>query len=308
MLKNARSQVIMEFGSNSLKIMQTVSPKAPALADYRVPLRLAAQILPSGDLAEQAIKSMISQIQKLHREYGASSDIRIFGTQALRQAQNREAIVARIKQETTYELNILSVQEEAEAAFKGMKSGLTLKGKVLCFDVGGASTELIIGNGKGILKSLSFPLGAVNLSPLIKHEPISLCEYYLLQDEIQRQLKFKSPKITSLIGTGGSIVTCAMVALGLPLADENQVNSFRLRASELLRQVQTYRALKSQDIAKIPGMDPTRADIILPACMIMQRIMDICGQDEIITSSRGVRHGLIGRGFGRKPIGAEPLT
>ncbi|MCB5271611.1 MAG: hypothetical protein LHW56_07180 [Candidatus Cloacimonetes bacterium] len=292
MLKKARLQVIMEFGSNSLKIMQSASPRAQALVDYRVPLRLAAQILPSGDLSEQAIQSIISQIQKLHREYGESSDLRLFGTQALRSARNREAIIERIKRETSYQLHILSVQEEAEAAFKGVKSGLKLRGKVLCFDLGGASTELIIGSGAGILKSLSFPLGAVNLSRLVKHEPIGLCEYHLLQDEIQRQLKFKSPKFTSLIGTGGAIVTCAMVALGLPQMDENKVNSFRLRASELMRQVQTYRALKSSDIAKIPGMDPSRADIILPACMLMQRLMEICGQEEIITSTKGVRHGL----------------
>ena len=109
MLKKARLQVIMEFGSNSLKIMQTASPRAQALVDYRVPLRLAAQILPSGDLSEHAIKSMISQIQKLHREYGESSDIRIFGTQALRQARNRDAIVERIKKESSYQLKILVI-------------------------------------------------------------------------------------------------------------------------------------------------------------------------------------------------------
>ncbi|MCB5286581.1 MAG: hypothetical protein LHW64_02105 [Candidatus Cloacimonetes bacterium] len=51
--------------------------------------------------------------------------------------------------------------------------------------------------------------------------------------------------------------------------------------------------------------DARRADIILPACMIIQRLMEICGQSQIITSSRGVRHGLIdrSRGFGRKPFG-----
>lgn len=295
MLKKARPQVIVEFGSNSLKVMQIVRPKAQALVDYRVPLRLAAQILPSGVLSEPGIQSMISQIHKLHREYSEGSDLRLYGTQALRSARNRQAIVERIKQETSYQLNILSVQEEAEAAFKGIKSGLKFKGKVLCFDIGGASTEIIIGSGKGILNSFSFPLGAVNLSRhWIRHEPISLCEFHLLQDEIHRQLRFKSPKITSLIGTGGSIVTSAMVALGLPQAEASKVNSFRLRSSELMRQVQTYRALKSQDIAKIPGMDPDRADIILPACMIMQRLLEICGQEEIITSSRGVRHGLAG--------------
>jgi exopolyphosphatase/guanosine-5'-triphosphate,3'-diphosphate pyrophosphatase len=288
--------------------MQMVSSEAQARVDYRFPLRLAAELEPSGDISESAIHSIIAQIREVHRLYGESSEIHIFGTQALRQARNREAIIDKIRDETAYILKILSAEEEAQAAFRGIQDGLKPQGKVLCFDIGGASTEIMIGSDKGLMKSFSFPLGAVSLSRLIKHEPISLCEYYLLQDEISRQLKFKSPKITSLIGTGGSIVTCAMVALGLPQIDESKVNSFRLRRSEVLRQVQTYRAMKSQEIAKIPGMDPARADIILPACMIMQRLMEICGQEEIITSSRGVRHGLIdrSRGFGRKPKSRTP--
>lgn len=295
---DARPQVIVEFGSNSVKIMQIVSSEAQPRTDYRFPLRLAAELEPTGNLSERAISSMIARIQEVHRQYSQSSDIRVFGTQALRQAQNREAILDRIKQETAYELKILSVVEEAEAAFRGIQSGMKLKGKILCFDIGGASTEIIIADDKGILKSQSFPIGAVRLSRrFYKHEPIRICEYNYMNAYISQQLKLKSFKRSiSLIGTGGSIITCTMVALRLPQIDEDKVNSFRLRRSELTRQIQTYRALKSQDIAKIPGMDPARADIILPACMIMKRLMEIFGAEEITVSSRGVRHGLVNMG------------
>lgn len=294
MYTDVRPRVIVEFGSNSCKIMQMVPSEAEPRVDYRVPLRLAAQTLPSGDISEEAIRSMIAQIQEVHRLYGKSSDICIFGTEALRKARNKQAIIDRIEKASSYRLKILCAEAEAEAAFRGIQSGLQLTGKVLCFDIGGASTEIIKGNAKGILKSASFPLGAVTLSRRYhRHEPIHLCEYQHLKDTISRQLKLKSPKYKpSLIGTGGSITTCAMVALGLPVAEENKVNAFRLRASELLRQIQTYRALKNSKIAKIPGMDPARADIILAACLIMQKLMEIYGQHEIITSSRGVRHGL----------------
>lgn len=292
---DARPQVILEFGSNSVKILQIVSLAKDALMDYRRPLRLAAEILPSGDLSEKAIQSLISQIQEVHQLYSASSDLRIFGTQALRSARNRHAIVEKVRQETAYELKILSVQEEAEAAFRGIQSGLKLPGRVICFDIGGASTEVISGNVTRILKTHSFPIGAVSLSRnSINHDPISVCEYHQMNSEISRQLKLKSPKTkVKLIGTGGSIVTCAMVALALAPEKQQKANGYRLRSSELMRQIQTYRAMTSQDIAKISGMDPSRADIILPACMIMQRLMEIYGQEEIITSGRGVRHGLV---------------
>ncbi|MCB5252939.1 MAG: hypothetical protein RBR69_03475 [Candidatus Cloacimonadaceae bacterium] len=295
MYSDKRPKVIVEFGSNSVKIMQIHSLKAQPQKDFRVPLRLAAELQPSGNLSEHAISSMIAQIQEVHRQYSQSSDIRIFGTQALRQAQNRQDIVKRIKQETSYPLHILSIQEEAEAAFRGIQSGMKLQGKVLCFDIGGASTEIVIASEKGSPKSQSFPIGAVNLSRnFYKHQPIRICEYNFMTAYISEQLRLKPFKRSiSLIGTGGSVVTCAKVALGLPQIQEDKVNCFRLRKSELMRQIQTYRAMKSQDIAKIPGMDPARADVILPACMIMYRLMDIFGQEEIIVSSRGVRHGLV---------------
>lgn len=296
MQEDLRPKLIVEFGSNSLKIMQILQTEEEPRLDYREPLRLAAHILPSGEIAEPAIQQMIFQLQKLHHLYGENSEIRVFGTQALRQASNRLQIVRRIKKETAFDLNILSPAQEAQAAFRGIQSGMQLLGRVLCFDIGGGSTEIMNGSDQGLLKSLSFPLGAVSLSrEFHKHDPIRICEYNYMNAEISRLLKLKAPRTkVALIGTGGSAVTCAMVALGLPQIEESKVNSFRLRDSELMRQIQTYRAMKIPDIAKIPGMDPARADIILAACLIMQRLMEIYGQEEIIVSSRGVRHGLVG--------------
>jgi exopolyphosphatase / guanosine-5'-triphosphate,3'-diphosphate pyrophosphatase len=293
MIHKVDSLVVMEFGSNSCKIMQIGKGETKPYQDYRLPLRLAAEKMTSGELSETAIEQILHTIREVQTSFAESSDMIVVGTEALRRASNRRDIMDRIRNSTGLELKILSSKEEGEAAFRGIHSGLDLEGRAVCFDIGGASTEIVIGSNGVIEKNLSFPLGAVTLTQRFRrHDPLSNCEFFGIEEEISRTLLLKPRQGISLVGTGGSILTCAMVALGLRDWEEDKVNGYPLARSELYRQIQTYRALDSETITKIPGMDPTRADIILPAAMIMLKLMDIYQQRYILASSRGVRHGL----------------
>jgi len=288
------SLVVMEFGSNSCKIMQQKKGATKPDRDYRLPLRLAAEQGASGELSETAIEQILHTIRGVQTAFAKSPHIVVVGTEALRRASNQRNIIKRIRDSTGLELKILSSIEEGEAAFRGIQSGLDLEGRAVCFDIGGASTEIVIGANGVIEKNLSFNLGAVTLTQSFRrHDPLSNCEFFGIEDEISRTLLLKPTQGITLVGTGGSILTCAMVAMGLRDWDEDKVNGYSLARSELYRQIQTYRALNSETISKIPGMDPTRADIILPAAMIMLKLMDIYQQRYILASSRGVRHGLV---------------
>jgi exopolyphosphatase/guanosine-5'-triphosphate,3'-diphosphate pyrophosphatase len=83
-----------------------------------------------------------------------------------------------------------------------------------------------------------------------------------------------------------------MVALSNKKVQTDDINGFRLFRSELIRQLESFRNKRVSAIAKVPGMDPARADIIIPAILIMIKILDKTGQPYLIATDRGVRHGI----------------
>ncbi len=290
---NSQYQVLIEFGSNSCKIMQWAKDESTSLQDYRIPLRLAAEIDTNGKLSSQAIKRILQTIKTVQGENPQDVRIIIFGTEALRRIKNQKELSQRIQETSGLKLRVLSSREEGEAAYRAIQSGLQLKGKLVCFDLGGASTEIITGRAEQIQKIYSFPWGAVNLTREFRsHDPISACEYFAIKSTIEKTIKPYPLKNATLAGTGGSIISYAMVALKLKEYAADKVNGYRLSHSEVFRQVQRYRALTWREIKQIRGMDPARADIILPAGMIMLQLMDLFQQQTIVVSSRGVRHGI----------------
>lgn len=285
-------EIVIEFGSNSCKIMQHEGQQIKA--DYRIPLRLIAALDEMGGLSEGAIQNMINIISDVQGRFPDSKHYHLIATEALRKAQNSAQVRDSILHSTGLKLRILSPIEEAEAAFRGVQSGLDITGKVLVFDIGGASTELIIGTKDTVQQSYSYPLGAAILSAKFRRtDPIQHCGYNCIEKEMKKYLKLKPISDITLIGTGGALSTMAAVHLQLANYDPEALNGHILSRAEVYRQLQLYRGFPVEDIAKIPGMDPTRADIILPATMVTLKIMELMDLRALKVSTHGVRHGIM---------------
>jgi len=294
-MKHAASTVlVIEFGSNTCKVMLWQKKKKVPLADYRLPLRLASEVSEKGKISEQGILGILAIIRDVQSRFKHADKTILIGTEALRQANNLREIQLRVKEESKLKLKVLSPDEEAEAAYRGIKSNLQLPGKTLYFDIGGASTEIISGFEDKITGIRSYSIGAVILShKFLCKTPITACSFFHCQEDIERVLKPFGQDAVNLVGTGGSMMTCAMVALGTTDPSDERICGYRLRRSEITRQIQTYRSRSFEEIAKIPGMDPARADIILPAAMIILHLMQMHDVMYVTTSTRGVRHGVV---------------
>nr|MDK2851154.1 exopolyphosphatase / guanosine-5-triphosphate,3-diphosphate pyrophosphatase [Candidatus Cloacimonadota bacterium] len=294
MPQNSETILLLEFGSNTCKVMLWDSHNAQVLVDYRLPLRLAAELSKRKELSENGVNSMISAIRDVQNRFKDARKIIAIGTQTLRKAKNAQQIVQKIKEKCGVTIKILSPQEEAQAAFKGVQASIKPKGNTIYFDIGGGSTEIIFAKDQRVYSARSYELGAVSLHQKFHcTTPISNCNYYHVQQEILRTIKPIKKNIENMVGSGGSVVTCAMVALGITQPNEDLINGHIIRRSAIIGQIQRYRALSAYEIAKIPGMDPSRADIILPAAMIIIGIMDLYQKPDFIASTKGVRHGMI---------------
>lgn len=298
MKHNSDLKVLIEFGSNTAKVLSANMSEGKEGCFYRLPLRLASQINGKEMMTAAGIKAILKTIDDVKKRFPETDDIILIATEALRRARNSDEIKKLISEQFGLKLRILTWEEEAEAAYRGVIGTKGVTGFINCFDIGGSSTEIIKGNNEKILYSKSFPLGAVNLSQrFIRKQPPTQCMYLGLQMELERELAWNNPFAKKLVGTGGAVYTCAMVALMNEGKNEaealKEIDGYEMRRSEILRQERTYRALTLDQIRLIPGMDPSRVDIMLAAVMIISRIMDSTKSSNLIVSNRGVRHGIM---------------
>lgn len=284
-------QSIIEFGSNSCKIL--VSEGQKISSDTRIPLRLLSYLDSENRLAEKGILEMLSLIKK-HQIEHPDAKILILGTQAIRQAANQAEVVARVKAESGATLRILSAEEEAEYAFKAASARRQITGSYLVFDLGGGSLELAFGKAGELTKSQSFPLGAVALDKLFRGgDPYTTCCYHYATRYIETTLKPHKYKVKEVIGSGGALNVMAAVAQKLSTFDSERIDGYRLTRGDLIWQIGQYRALKVAQVAELPGMDKARADIMLPAALVVMEIFKKTGVGQITVSSRGLRHAFL---------------
>ena len=290
----------LDFGSNSLKclIAKRGSEGLVVLEDIRYTTRLAAALDNKGMLSQDSINRTINAAKSLLYKFCkdiAPQDLHAVGTETLRRAKNSEALIEQLQHYTGLKLKILSAAEEASFTWQGALSSLSdpLE-EIVLFDSGGASTEIVQGiNGK-ITDWCSIPLGAVSLFSSWGHsDPCSDLECAALDAQIDTTLLIPFPLKGKLVGTGGGIIACAKVATAKNPHDLSELDGFELSIQQLESQINTYKALSYKQRLQIPGMEPERSDIILPAAMLYHAILKACKVDTVTVSTLGLRQGLI---------------
>ena len=237
---------------------------------------------------------------RLCREMGVDEIVTV-GTSALRDAQNGPAFIQRIARELGLELRVLSGEDEARYSYLAVDRGLRLKAEdVLVVDVGGGSTEFIWAKAGALHRSASLNLGSVRLTErFFRSDPP-------LADERAQMAAAIDPEIRGLlyqwgregpfdvmVGIAGTFTTLAAVMKGLKNYSHSEVHGSLLTLAEIERQVQLYESKTIAERKQIAGLEPKRADVILAGALLIERIMKLCGMDEVIVSDQGIRYGLL---------------
>ena len=261
-----------------------------------VSTRLGEGLTGPGKLRENAIRRTLAALDRIEKELAGIgvTDFRAVGTEALRLAENRENFLRKAAG-LGVEVEIISGEEEARLIRRGAFAGLPPAGKeTLLADPGGGSTELIpAGPGSPV----SLPLGAVRLkerfSPGRDADPSALVRMREYCRSVLEDLRPDFPPAGRLVGLGGTFTTLAAIRLRLADYEGEKVHGFLLAGEEIDEIYHRILNLTPARRHRLPGLEPSRADIILPGTVIVQAIVEWLGLDRVTVSDRGLLFGLL---------------
>jgi len=305
-------RAVIDVGTNSVKLLvadiqgRDVQP----VSEDSIQTRLGQGFYETHRLQAKPIAKTADAVrtfaQKAH-ELKAGA-IRVIATSAARDAINPDELISAIESAAKLKVEIISGEKEAEWAFQGVTTDHALAGEpLLLLDVGGGSTEFILGQGERKHFQESFPLGTVRLMEKVPHsdpprsEELTECRAWLsrfLETEVQPKL---APRMNwenevhsaktglRLVGTGGTASILARMELQIDNFDRARIEGARLRLEHVRRRVQHLWSVPLADREKIIGLPPKRADVILTGAAIFEAVMEQFGFSELRVSTRGLR-------------------
>ncbi len=317
-------RAVIDVGTNSIKLLVadvTGQRVDPVYEDCRQ-TRLGHGLYDTGQIQPQAITQTATTVGAfitIALRYKASS-IKLFATSAAREAKNADELKATLEQAVCLPVEIISGEREAQLAYLGVRTDPAFEGKpLLIIDVGGGSTELILGNGPHMQLQRSYQLGAVRLAHQLQHSDpptsaeLANCRRWLrdfIEREMQPELKpalaqgakakapagAGNPNATDslqLVGTGGTSAVLACIQAGLPKFDRLKIDGMRLRLDQVRAIVEQLWQMPLENRKRVVGLPPDRADIILFGAAIYEAIMEKLVMAELVISTRGLRFGAV---------------
>jgi len=296
---------VIDVGTNSAKITVLESENGTAgaiLLDASEITRLGEGVDAARNLNAAAMNRTAEVVQGFVERANALgvASIRIVGTSALRDAANRGEFIDLVRSKTRVTLEVIDGEREAALAFAAVRAdpkvSSQLHGQLLVFDIGGGSTELILGQGLSPEQKVSLNLGAVRLTErFIKSDPPALSDIEEASAEIGLQFAqaawIGAPGLSA--GIGGTVVTLAAVVHKSDFDDVEALHGLTLSMEDIESALHRFTSVTLQERRKIVGLNPKRADIIVCGTLILRALLKTCGLSGFIVSTRGLRFGLL---------------
>jgi exopolyphosphatase/guanosine-5'-triphosphate,3'-diphosphate pyrophosphatase len=310
-LKRDRILAAIDVGTNSIHMaVVKIQPALPAftiIAREKAMVRLGDREPKTGRLKPEAIERAMTALrycQEIAKSLKAEEVIAT-ATSAVREAPNGHAFLHQIEQELGLVVDLISGQEEARRIYLGVLSGMEFNHQPhVIIDIGGGSTELILGDGHEPRTLSSTKVGAVRLTAeLVQTDPISNSEFNYLQAYVRGMMERPTEELLAyirpgetprLVGTSGTIETLAEIHAREKLGEvPSPLNGYQFSLEDLQDIINRLRKLNYAERAAIPGMSDRRSEIILAGAMILQETMLLLGFDSVTICERALREGIV---------------
>jgi len=265
--------------------------------------RLGKGVDRSGVLAPEAVEATVAAIvrfAKQARSLGAEG-IACVATSAARDAKNGPDFMRRVREEAGVEVEIISGELEAELSYGSQARELGTSAPLAVLDIGGGSTEVVVGHAGKLLFKHSFDLGSVRLTErFARHDPPAPDERQAMADLLDMSFaKVPAPPPGfQLVGVAGTVTTLFAVSQGIEPYDPERVHLARLSLETVRAECERYFSLDLDARRKLRAMPAKRADVIPAGALILERAMIRLGAHEMVVSDRGIRWGLLFHRFG----------
>ena len=288
---------IVDLGSNAVRLLRAkVKPEKGyrVLTEERVPTRLGGGA--PGVLPRAAIDETLRAVHRFfveHRTEGRGPRVVAIATSAVRDARNRERLLAPLRYREGIDVQVLSAAAEARLGAVAALRSLDFD-EALVADLGGSSLQLSRVRDGRVARSASLPLGAVRTTRrFLPHDPPRPRELRTLRQTVREALVGALPPAQRgdvLVGLGGTVRTLASIHLG---GERKDRHGLKLAQSDVTAVRERLERLSPRKRRKIRGLKTERADIILAGAIVIEELMIFGGYLTLVVCTRGVRDGIL---------------
>jgi exopolyphosphatase/guanosine-5'-triphosphate,3'-diphosphate pyrophosphatase len=293
----------IDCGTNSIRLLVadvTDDGATELVREMRI-VRLGQGVDATGRLAADAIERTLAATREyatIIADLGADR-VRYCATSAARDAENAEEFAAAVQGILGVRPEVLTGTAEARASFLGATRGLgATGGDALVVDIGGGSTELVVGRDEVVEWSVSLDIGSVRLSErFLASDPpaaseVEACTAYLA--EVVGQATTGLEPVGLLVGVAGTITTVAAHVLALPFYDHDAVHGARLSVDAVRQGCRSLVGMTVRERRALPFMHPGRADVIGGGALVLEAVLAAVplATTELVVSEHDILDGI----------------
>ena len=229
------------------------------------------------------------------------TDVRMVATSATRDAANADVFVAGVRDVLGVEPEVITGHEEASLSYRGATAGVSeslAPSPRLVVDIGGGSTEVVLGDGDQVLAARSVDIGCVRMTERhLAGDPPSDAQVARTVADIDAALAMVTSGVpivraSSLVGLAGSVTTVAAIYLGLAEYDPLVIHGSVIPADDVRRISDDLLAMTRPQRASISVMHPGRVDVIAAGALVLRRIVDVTGLPAVVVSEHDILDGI----------------
>jgi exopolyphosphatase / guanosine-5'-triphosphate,3'-diphosphate pyrophosphatase len=293
----------VDQGTNSTRLLVAGPDEGGGFEDLArdmVITRLGQGVDGTGRLAPEALERTLEVIARYVRRARALhvDRIRVGATAALRDASNADGFERPVRELAGSAPEIVSGDEEARLSFLGATRGLDAPAPFLVLDIGGGSTEFVLGSERPT-SAISTQMGSVRLSErFVRGDPPAAADLERMRaavgellDDVERAIPVADAR--TFVAVAGTSTTVQAIALGLDFYDPERIHRTRLPRADAAKVSSRLAAMTTAERAALAVMAPGRADVIVAGSVILVAVMERFGFDEALVSETDILDGLV---------------
>ncbi len=296
----------VDVGSNSVRLLVLDGDGTRLTRIMRI-TRLAAGVDATGRLDDAALSRTLEAIagyRQVWQEHGVTDQVRIAATSAVRDATDRDRFFDGVLDATGVRAQVISGAEEAALAFAGAVGAVDVPRPTAVLDIGGGSTELIVGDTAGqVAAAVSMQLGCVRVAERhLSQDPPSAAELLAARELIDARLDDGVAALDrdggvlstaqALVAVAGTATTLGALHLGLDSYDEDRIHGTRVPADALQELTARLAAMTAAERAQLGPVQPGREDVIHGGALVLQAALARTGLGEVVISEADGLDGL----------------
>lgn len=293
----------IDIGSNScrLKIGRVVQHQLKILHEDREVTRLGGSVFETGLVSPESMAATLDALKRFYRatQLHGADKVRAVATAAMRDARNARAFLAWVRDETGWDVEIISGLEEGRLIHRGVMSNEQgVAGRCLLIDVGGGSCEISLSEHKRIKETISVPLGAVRMTEEFLHsdppskEDIARLKQFIARELRRAERRVKPVRVQTVIATSGTAAALSEASHLVEKQRSGKKNSIT-PAPCVRKLTEKLTKMKNEQRMRVQGVGPRRSEIIVAGAHVFAELLEGYALPGFRYSPMGLRDGIL---------------